>query len=245
MTRCIDYDRLAHDYARAHGAIPRVVDAILGGLGERPAKDILEVGCGPADHLHVLSKAFGATGCGFDRSANMLAEAAKKNPGLSLCQGDAAVAYPYPDGRFGLVFSVNVIHYIGDLDRYFAEAMRVLRPGGTVVTVTDSWDDIRRRTMTEYFPETAAAEFQRYQDTPPIERAMRGAGFGDIHLTHSEYHFDLSREYLEKYRQKAFSALHLIDEQAFRAGLARLEAAVAAGGGKARELYTYVWGSRP
>ncbi|MHB8947304.1 MAG: hypothetical protein ACYC6I_12310 [Bacillota bacterium] len=114
-----------------------------------------------------------------------------------------------------------------------------------MVTVTDSWDDIRRRTMTEYFPETVAAEFQRYQDTPPIERAMRGAGFRDIHLTHTEYRFDLSPEYLKKYRQKAFSALRLIDEAAFQTGLARLEAAVAAGVGKARELYTYVWGRRP
>ncbi len=245
MTGAIDYDRIARDYARDRDASPRVIAAILGGLGDRPAHDILEVGCGPADHLHVLAEALGAAGCGFDRSAAMLEEAARKNPGLLLSQGDAAVSYPYPDDRFDLVFSVNVIHYVADLGRHFAEALRVTRPGGTVVTVTDSWDDIRRRTMTEYFPETAAAEFQRYQDTPAIERAMAGAGFAGIHLSHSEYRFDLTREYLEKCRQKAFSALRLINEAAFTAGLARLEGAVAAGTGQVRELYTYVWGRKP
>jgi len=239
----IDYDRIAKDYARDRDASPRVIAAIMNGLSDRPVRDILEVGCGTADHLHILSQAFKATGYGFDRSAAMLEEAGKKNPGLSLSQGDAALSYPYPADRFDLVFSVNVIHYIriGDLDRCFVEALRVLRPGGAAVTVTDSWDDIRRRTMTHYFPETAEAEFARYHDRPAIERAMTDAGFIDVRATHTEHEFTLGPEDVAKYRRKAFSALRLISDEAFRRGLARLEADAARGGAVASELYTYIW----
>lgn len=175
----------------------------------------------------------------------MLEEAAAKSPGLDLRSGDASVAYPYPDLSFDLVFSVNVIHYIKDLPVYFREALRVLRPGGAVCTVTDSWEDIRRRTMSHYFPATVAEEYARYPDTSVIRQAMADAGFVDVTTTHTEAAWALGPEAVEKYRRRAYSALRLISEEDFRAGLALLEADLAAGEGEVQELYTYVWGRRP
>jgi len=69
-----------------------------------------------------------------------------------------------------------VIHYIADLDRFFAESWRVLRPGGLVLTVTDSEEDIRGRTMSHYFPETVARELDRYPAIEALRASMRTAG---------------------------------------------------------------------
>jgi ubiquinone/menaquinone biosynthesis C-methylase UbiE len=44
-----------------------------------------------------------------------------------------AEALPFDDASFDLVLGHAILHHIPDLDRAFAEFLRVLRPGGTVV----------------------------------------------------------------------------------------------------------------
>jgi len=242
--RRLDYDQIAKMYATSRNASERVVSHIIQGMGGQSVNDLLEVGCGTGDHLFVLSGLFGANGHGFDKSAQMLEEGAKKNPGLDLRQDDASIGYPYSASEFDLVFSVNVIHYIKDLDHFFREAWRVLRPGGVVVTVTDSEEDIRNRIMSHYFPESAEIELRRYHPVATIERAMKDAGFVEAWSTHTEYTFAIGESQLNQFRNKAFSALRLLPEACFQQGMRRLEQDVQRGGCLGRELYTYVWGRK-
>lgn len=240
----IDYDAIAGMYALNRSASEAVVGHVLAALRGEPPREVLEIGCGTADHLYALSEEWGASGQGFDRSPAMVEQGLKKYPGLCLRMGDASEAFPYPDAGFDFAFSVNVIHYISALERYFGEAFRILKPGGIVLTVTDSEQDIRRRATSYYFPETVAVELARYPSIDSIEAAMRKAGFARIWISHTERLLRLDEGHLERYRQKAFSCLRLISEAGYREGLRRLEEDVQSGKAVGREVYTYVWGCK-
>jgi SAM-dependent methyltransferase len=242
--RALDYNSMATTYAVHRNASECVISHIAQVMPNRPVGEILEVGCGTADHLLILAGILGARGYGFDNSVRMLEEGAKKNPGLDLQRGDASVHFPYPASKFDLVFSVNVIHYISDPTRFFAEAWRVLRPGGLVVTVTDSETDIRNRTMSCYFPESIEIELGRYHPIAKIEQTMKDTGFEVTWISHTEHEFVMGESQLIKFRNKAFSALQLLPEACFQRGIRRLEQDVRSGSCFSRELYTYVWGSK-
>jgi SAM-dependent methyltransferase len=45
----------------------------------------------------------------------------------------------FPGGSFAVATSMSVIEHGVDLPRFFAEAARLLRPGGTLIVSTDYW----------------------------------------------------------------------------------------------------------
>ena len=241
--RLIDYDAIATCYAEHRAASPRVVAHLVGSVPLPPGR-ILEIGCGTGNHLRALAAAWSAQGAGFDRSAGMLAEARARGTRLDLREGDASERFPFDDASFDLAFSVDVIHYIDDLPDFFAEARRVLRPGGTVVTVTDSPEDIRARSLSRYFPETVEVELRRYPAIEAIAAAMVAGGLQVAGVTHTAWRAPMALDQARKFRAKAFSSLRLIPEESFQAGLARLEAAHAEGKAELVEVYTYLWGRR-
>jgi SAM-dependent methyltransferase len=244
MTPSIDYNAIASIYALNRSASPAVLGRILADMVSYPHQHILEAGCGTADYLYALSQAWHVTGQGFDRSEGMIEQARQKNPGLELQPGDGSARFSYPDLAYDLVYSVDVIHYIPDLVHFFSEVRRLLKPNGLALTVTDSTEDIRGRTMAYYFPEIVAVELERYPTIERIQQAMQIAGFGRTWTTHTERPVQFSSGLLERYRNKAYSSLRLIDEQAYQAGLARLEKDFQSGEARARELYTLVWGEK-
>lgn len=244
----INYEALAPIYARYREASPRILryltDAARG--YDRPA--LLDVGCGTGDFPAALTETLATAGgscLGFDVSPAMLEKATAKHGGsLKLSLGDAAGRWPYGDGEFDMVFSVNFIHYIpaGGLRHFFAEARRVLKPGGMVITVTDSEEDIANRTMTRYFPETVEHELRRYHPISRIEAAMREAGFREAGADHTRHEGEMTPADVDRYRNRIFSALRLISDFSFVTGMARLERDFGAGRRSLVELYTYVKG---
>jgi ubiquinone/menaquinone biosynthesis C-methylase UbiE len=140
--------------------------------------------------------------------------------------------------------STDVIHHISDRDAYFREAHRVLRSRGTIITVTDSHDDIpRRRPLSSHFPETVSIELRRYQPVARLLNEMAIAGFVEPRLVQVSHDYELTS--IQSYRDRAFSALHEIEEEAFHRGIARLESELARGPIPCVSLYTVIWGASP
>ena len=64
---------------------------------------------------------------GIDPSAQMLAEAGARQPGVTLHQ-ERGEALPYADSFFDLVYTVDVVHHLQDVATYFGEAHRCWHP---------------------------------------------------------------------------------------------------------------------
>jgi ubiquinone/menaquinone biosynthesis C-methylase UbiE len=238
--RAFPFDRIAQTYSQFRYPNEKLIEHIFNRV--RYADNVLEVGCGPADYLSILSELLNARGYGFDISQNMIEEAKRKNSSLELVISDAQEPFPYGDGCFDFVFNINLVHYLSELDNLFRESYRVLMYDGNVLTVTDSCQDIEDRTLTHYFPEVLEIDRKRYPGNSAIMSAMKQAGFEGIYTTKVKTTFEFKSQHYEQYSERAYSALRLISEEAFESGMKRVEDDMAIGLVIGKKSYTQIWG---
>ena len=206
-----------------------------------PQASVLEVGCGTGNYIAALGRLAGSVCVGIDPSQGMLLEARRQTQDIPLSIGSAE-KLDFPDDTFDLVFSVDVIHYVQGRQAFFEEAKRVLKPGGLVCTATDSeWIIRNRRPLSEYFPETVEREIRRYPRIAELWAQMAAAGFSDVFERQVEFAYE--RTDIGPYESRAYSALHLIPEDAFQRGVARLREDVQAGPIQCVARYVLVWGT--
>ena len=121
-----------YDDNAMHRALADAVAAFasLDGVGT-----VLDVATGTGLFLRALGSARPLRMVGIDLSPGMLAVARAALPEAELVVGDAA-ALPFAAGSVDLVTCVTALHLVPDADAAFREWVRVLRPGGRVVTAT-------------------------------------------------------------------------------------------------------------
>lgn len=136
------YDTVAADYAsmlpdtRAETRLDlAMVDAFAARLVGAP---VLDAGCGTGR----MSQHLAAHGCdvqGVDLSPGMVAMARRDHPDLTFAVGSLS-DLPYPDDRFaGVLLWYSTIHTPpAGQARVFAQAARVLRPGGHLLVAFQS-----------------------------------------------------------------------------------------------------------
>lgn len=146
-------------------------------LGE----EVLEIGPGPGLTTDLLSPLLPAmTAIELDPAlAQELAD--RVGAEVTVVEGDAT-QMPFESGRFTGVVSFTMLHHVPTLelqDRLFAEACRVLRPGGTLV-VSDSVasDEL-----------AALHEGDIYNPASPqdLVSRLRSAGFGRVDVRSNDF----------------------------------------------------------
>lgn len=100
----------------------------------RPVR-VLEVGGGPGELSEWMGEELAAEVSYIDTSPRMVELARER--GVSAQQGDVQ-QLPFADTAFDLVVAAWMLYHVPDLDRGLSEIVRVLRPGGTLVAVTNS-----------------------------------------------------------------------------------------------------------
>lgn len=139
-----NYDAFAESFSQSRNYIPAQMERLLAGrinVGDQA----LDVGCGNGRYYPLLEKK-GACYRGIDISSKLVNIAKKKFPQGDFAVGDA-LFLPFKNNEFDLFFSVAVLHHIpsqGYRKRFFQEAWRVLKPGGTLFVMV--WD-LRLRSM--------------------------------------------------------------------------------------------------
>ncbi|MEZ4866725.1 MAG: methyltransferase domain-containing protein [Caldilineaceae bacterium] len=225
--RQINYDAIAATYAQTRAAAPWVVDFLQQHITRLPAgATVMELGCGTGNHIRALAERLPHYHyAGFDQSAAMLAQARARTNAVQFSQGDAQEQWPYADHAVDLVYNVDVIHYIQDLNTFFSEAKRVLKPGGSLLIVTDSTEDLHNRSLTRFFPEILEYELARYPAAQALHEAAQHAGLHYLGSEAVQGTRPIDDAYIANLAAKCSSALRLISAEAHQAGLERVRQA--------------------
>jgi len=106
-------------------------------------RDVLEVSCGRGGGASFVSRTFEPQrylGVDLSEENIKLATARAARKGLAFTIGNAE-QLDLPDASFDVVINIEASHLYGDRTRFFAEALRVLRPGGTFCYTDGCWAD--------------------------------------------------------------------------------------------------------
>lgn len=172
-----------------HGPI---IESLQRAVDASPGPEILNLGSGPFLELPLIQNREGRnfTACDIDERA--MAEA-KKRFGAELKGTDIIVPgepLPYPDERFDLVTSMDVIEHIVDPVPWVREALRVLRPGGKLFLTTPNYASVSLNVL-EATALELVARFQGFsrRDIHPtkmtpsrLEGFLRQAGSSTIEI---------------------------------------------------------------
>ena len=141
------FDRIAAPYDRLNGLISlgrdrRWRQIAIAMAGVRPGANVLDLGCGTGDFVLAALEVMGGRGrvVGIDLAANMIAIARQK---VDPVRGDVQVelrtgqadATGLPDEWADVVTMGWVVRNLGDRPKAYAEILRVLKPGGRVVSL--------------------------------------------------------------------------------------------------------------
>lgn len=188
------------------GSIPELYDTILvpmmftdfaedlaAEVASIDPADVLETAAGTGVLTRELHRILpGATITATDLNPAMLAQAAKSLPATDRVrwqQADAQ-ALPFEDASFDAVMNQFGIMFFPDRHRAYAEARRVLRPGGRLSAAV--WGELEdneasllvEHTLRSLFPERPPQFFRRvpfaYTDPELISSELEGAGFSDV-----------------------------------------------------------------
>ncbi|NUQ91932.1 MAG: class I SAM-dependent methyltransferase [Gemmatimonadaceae bacterium] len=110
----------------------------MGHLGELRGRRFLDLGCGVGWATHIASEEGASYSVGLDFAGTALVRARRHTATAGWVQGDGT-ALPFADACFDDVFSFGSMEHFPDVQRGFAEAARVLRAGGTLLTVVPNW----------------------------------------------------------------------------------------------------------
>ena len=170
-----------------------------------------------------------ATLVGADLSKGMLQVARERCPDAAWVQGDGA-ALPFRGGAFHYVSNQFSYPHMRRQQRFIAEVLRVLRPGGRfVMTNIDPWS-MTGWVLYRFFPAARALDYRDFMTADDFSDAMRDAGFMDVVAERAQRSTGEDLDAYLTYASERHRTSHfmVMSDEDYRVGIRRLEQAVAA-----------------
>ena len=224
MGKPLDYNPIALNYSKTRSAVPWVTEPLMNAVTDFPAgSGILEIGCGTGNYIIELSNALPAYNYyGFDLSEEMLKVARSRSDKVNFIRGDAEMVFPFYGAEFNLCFAVDVIHHIVDIKNFFTETSRCLKPNGEFILVTDLEENMKKRSLSKFFPEILNVEMERYPSLELIISSAANAGFHHACTRLAEGYRDIDEEFFDSVKNKCSSSMRLITDEQHKKGLERI-----------------------
>ena len=220
----INYEDISRTYDKHRSYSASEVEAIIHFADIKAGMRILDLGCGTGNLASQLLKVLDVDIVGADISLPMLSVARGKSLDV-LCADAGSGRLPFPDESFDRVIIAYVLHQINSLVPLFAECYRILR-SGVLVIFTSSHRQIEstHAVPKDFFPGLIDADKARFPDIPVIDRHLDAAGFRDIrHRELRRENIPMDDAYLARIKGKYVSTFHLLPQDEFEKGVARLE----------------------
>jgi SAM-dependent methyltransferase len=112
---------------------------VVEALAAIAAQRVLEVGPGKGELAEQIARELGAEVVAVDQSERMVE--LTRSRGIEALVGDVQ-KLPFDDGEFDAAVAAWMLYHVPDVDRAIAELYRVLRPGGRLVAVTNSVENL-------------------------------------------------------------------------------------------------------
>ncbi|MDD3706045.1 MAG: methyltransferase domain-containing protein [Clostridiaceae bacterium] len=226
----VDYNSISKVYDKVREEEIEELHSLLQGIEICEGTTILDIGCGTGNYTNLLERITGAKVYGLDASEGMLSKAKEKNSKITFVLGDAC-NLPFEDNYFSFIYMTDVIHHIQDIDKMFYEIFRVLQIGGRVCIATQSHKQIDLRYTTEFFPETAVIDKQRYPDIEEIifNAEKNKLRLVDVTVIGEGKEIEIGKEYIELVEKKGYSMLHLISDDNYQNGIRKIKSEIAMG----------------
>jgi ubiquinone/menaquinone biosynthesis C-methylase UbiE len=185
-----DMARLQQAIAESHDLAVRR-GMVLEALNLRTGERVLELGCGGGHYTHEAAQFVGPTGrvCAIDISPDQIAAARARCAELGWveCREADIAAPPCGNAEFDVVFAIQALEYLADLDGALRHIHRMLRPGGRLIVLATDWSSAiwhsensprMQRVLTAWAPHTPC------RDLPGILAArLRRAGIQPLRQT--------------------------------------------------------------
>jgi SAM-dependent methyltransferase len=118
---------------------PDVHDLVIAALAETAPARVLEVGPGKGELAERILRELGADVVAVDQSERMVQLTRAR--GVEAIVGDVQ-ELPFESGSFDADVAAWMLYHVPDVDLAISELARVLRPGGRLVAVTNSVDNL-------------------------------------------------------------------------------------------------------
>jgi SAM-dependent methyltransferase len=144
---------------------------------------------------------------------------------------------PFRDAAFDRVYCLDALHTVSDRAKFFAEARRVLKPGGGLLTIgKDPHTERDEWWVYDYFEETRAIDLARFARVRTLRGEMALAGFAwteSMEAEHIELVFPATEALESGIVDPGFtSQLTVLSDEEFGRGKERLRLANDAAGGE-------------
>lgn len=227
MTELKSFDRVAHVYDETRGLPPDAEGMIVDGIDAAlrtvaAAPRLLEVGVGTG-RMAVPLAARGVRVTGVDIAQGMLAVLRAKRRDIDVMLAEAARP-PFRDASFDACLFVHILHLVPDAAATVRAAVRVVRPGGLLISGADDWStegvrDRADRIIREAVNEATGVQMRGWKPYDDGIEAFgmvareQGAGVERINVARWQSSTTAARM-LERLARKDFSSSWLIPDEA-------------------------------
>lgn len=220
----INYNSIAGNFDKVRWAWPWILESLdeevhAMTVGSR----VIELGCGTGNYIYQLaSKHSKMDYYAIDNSDEMLKRAKQKSVDVAWKFGDLEDRIPFESNFFDLIYCIDVIHHLNNVNNLFRECRRLANEEAKLVIVTEDYMDIKMRGMAFCFPELIQRDWARYTDPSDLIKIGRIFNWSFDKEKKVSGYFDVDFKLLEMVDNRFSSALLLLSDEEFRRGRERL-----------------------